>query len=84
MGCVTVSCMNTVAFDTHEAVKTLMKAGAGESLAEAVVATVSNAMSENVATKADIAELRADMYHHLWLTAAGVVAATVALVKLIP
>lgn len=76
--------MNAVAFDTHEAVKTLTQAGAEESLAEAVVATVSNAMSENVATKADIAELRADMYRQLWLTAAGVVAATVALVKLIP
>lgn len=76
--------MNAVAFDTHEAVKTLTQAGAEESLAEAVVATVSNAMSENVSTKADIAELRADMYRQLWLTAAGVVAATVALVKLIP
>ena len=76
--------MSSVAFDTHEAVKTLTQAGAEESLAEAVVATVSNAMSENVATKADIAELRADMYRQLWLTAAGVVAATVALVKLIP
>lgn len=71
-------------FGTHEAVKTLTQTGAGESPAGAVVATVSNAMSENVATKADIAELRADMYRHLWLTAAGVVTATVALVKLIP
>ena len=36
--------MNTIAFDTHKAVKALKEAGADERLAEAVVATVGDAM----------------------------------------
>ncbi len=85
--------MATLAFDTHKAVKVLQAAGADESLAEAVVATVGEAMGENVATKADIAGLKADiaelearLYRQLWLMAAGIVgltvSLTVALVKL--
>ena len=50
--------MPSVAFDTHEAVKRLLHAGADERLAEAVVATVGGAISDQVATKSDLAELR--------------------------
>ncbi len=50
--------MVALAFDTHKAVKALKEAGADEALAEAVVATVGDAVGENIATKADIAELR--------------------------
>ena len=90
-------------FDTHAAVKRLQEAGADERLAEAVVATVTVAVGEPVtradldaalaplATKAEIAELRAEiatefkgLYRHLWVMAAGIVGVTVALVKLIP
>lgn len=39
-----LGCMNTIAFDTHKAVKALKEAGADERLAEAVVATVGDAM----------------------------------------
>lgn len=53
--------MNALAFDTHKAVKALKEAGADERLAEAVVATVGDAMGENVATKADIATVRSDI-----------------------
>ena len=53
--------MNALAFDTHKAVKALKEAGADERLAEAVVATVGDAMGENVATKADIAAVRSDV-----------------------
>lgn len=63
-----------------------------------MVATVGDAMGENVATKADIAEIRAEiaglraevtgdfkvLYRHLWVMAASIVGVTVALVKLIP
>ena len=52
--------MSTLVFDTHKAVKILQEAGANERLAEAVVATVGDAMGENVATKADLAVLRSD------------------------
>ncbi len=88
--------MNSLAFDTHKAVKALKEAGADERLAEAVVATVGDAMGENVATKSDIPFVRSDiavvrsdisalearLYRHLWIMAAGIVGLTVALVKL--
>ena len=85
--------MSTLAFDTHKAVKALQAAGAAEPLAEAVVATVGEAVGENVATKADIAEVKAELktelaemearlHRHLWIMAAGIVGLTVALVKL--
>lgn len=90
--------MASVAFDTYKAVKALKKAGFEEVQAEAVVVTVGEAVGENVATKADMAELRAEiaglkadvasdfkvLYRHLWIMAASIVGVTVALVKLIP
>ncbi|MCY4612855.1 MAG: hypothetical protein OXB94_04430 [Nitrospira sp.] len=90
--------MTTIAFDTYKAVKALKQAGFEEVQAEAVVATVGEAMGENVATKADMAEIRTEiaglkadvasdfkvLYRHLWVMAASIVGVTVALVKLIP
>ena len=46
--------MSALAFDTHRAVKALCEAGAAEPLAEAFVETIGDAVSGNVATKADI------------------------------
>lgn len=46
--------MSAIAFDTHRAVKALCEAGAAEPLAEAFVETIGDAISGNVATKADI------------------------------
>ena len=58
--------MSSLAFDTHRAVKALCEACATESLAEAFVKTIDDAISGNVATKADIsaseAALRADIH----------------------
>lgn len=53
--------MTTLAFDTHRAVKALCEAGAAEPLAEAVVATVGDAIAGDVATKADIAEVQTEI-----------------------
>ena len=53
--------MSALAFDTHRAVKALCEAGAAEPLAEAFVETIGDAVSGNVATKADIADVRADV-----------------------
>ena len=50
--------MTTLAFDTHKAVKALKEAGFDDPQAEAVVATVGEAIGGSIATKADIAELR--------------------------
>ena len=52
--------MTTLAFDTHAAVKTLREAGFEEAQAEAVVATVGDAMGENVATKANLDTLKSN------------------------
>ena len=46
--------MTTLAFDTLRAAKLLQQAGFDESQAEAVVTTVGDALTENVATKADL------------------------------
>ena len=48
-------------FDTHKAVKTLRNAGAQEPLAEAVVDTIEDAIGKEVATKGDLALLRAEL-----------------------
>ena len=51
--------MSSLAFDTHAAVKRLQGAGADERLAEAFVSTFGSMLTDNVATKSDIADLRA-------------------------
>ena len=53
--------MNIATFDTLTAARALEAAGMNASQAEAVVVTVRSAVAEGVATKADIADLRADM-----------------------
>ena len=80
--------MATLAFDTLKAAKALREAGADERLAEAVVTTVGDAVGGDVATKADLAALRAEMkselYRALWIQAGVIIGAVVALVKLLP
>ena len=79
-------------FDTYAAVKNLERAGFQEAQAEAVVRTVGEAVDDQVATKADLAtlraEIKADMQADLFKTALAIVALqttlTVALIKLLP
>lgn len=51
--------MATITFDTREAVRNLTTAGFPEEQADAVVDTLAGALSDTVATKADIAALEA-------------------------
>ena len=53
--------MPAFVFDTHKAVRTLAAAGMEEPVAEAVVETMNGAVTEGVATKADIARLEGDI-----------------------
>ena len=56
-----------IPFDTHAAVKTLTAAGASEQLAVAVVGVAQEAAAEHgreLATRTDIAELRAEIAAH--------------------
>ena len=50
-----------VAFDTHAAVKDLTEAGFNENQAEAMVATVGKAVNQSFATKADVADVKAEL-----------------------
>ena len=75
-------------FDTYAAVKNLERAGFQEAQAEAVVRTVGEAVDDQVATKADLAALRAEVQADLFKTALAIVTLqttlTVALIKLLP
>ena len=75
-------------FDTYAAVKNLERAGFQEAQAEAVVRTVGEAIDDQVATKADLAALRAQVQADLFKAALAIVALqttlTVALIKLLP
>lgn len=53
--------MTATVFDTHAAVTTLRGAGFDERQAEGVVSMVRQALSEGVATKADMKDIRGDM-----------------------
>ena len=48
-------------FDTYKAVKDLEQVGIDENVARVMVGVVGDAMTENVATKADIADIRAEI-----------------------
>ena len=53
--------MASLAFDTLKAAKALRSAGFDDAQAEAMIATVGDAVGGNVSTKADLQELRAEM-----------------------
>ncbi len=60
-----------VAFDTHAAVKDLTEAGFNENQAEAMVATVGKAVNQSFATKADIADVKAELKADIGSLGAG-------------
>ena len=53
--------MSTASFDTLEAADDLTRAGLTEPQAKAIVATMRRAVSDGVATKGDVAELRTEL-----------------------
>ena len=55
------------AFDTLKAMRILTVAGMQEPVAEAVVTTMNDAVTEGVATKADIAEIKARLDTQQWV-----------------
>ncbi len=77
--------MPSATFDTHEAVKRLTDAGIGE--AEAITATMRDAVAEGVATKADLRAELAALESRLTIRMAAFVLAgaglTIALLKLL-
>ena len=53
--------METVTFDTHQAVKAITRSGLNDTQAEAIVTTITTAMNQSLATKSDILSLKVDM-----------------------
>ena len=92
--------MTATVFDTHAAVTTLRGAGFDERQAEGVVSMVRQALSEGVATKADIKHLEsriesienrmatkedlARLETRMYVSLLAAVGAVVALMKLLP
>ena len=87
--------MATAVFDTLTAAETLRDAGIEAEQAAAIVHTVSQAVNDNLATKADltaaVSELRTELYRALWIQGAGIVgvlgtllAIATAIVKFLP
>ena len=79
--------MSTHTFNTLTAAQELEAAGMSAGQAAAIANQLGVAATpdlEVLATKSDIANLRAEMYRAFALQAGVVIAATVALVKLIP
>ncbi len=86
--------MQTAVFDTLATAHALKEAGFEDAQATAIVDALRHAVTEKVATKADLnelraelktdnAEARADLYRALWLQAAGIIGLTVALLKIL-
>lgn len=75
--------MPSATFDTHEAVKALSEAGLNERQAEAITATVRDAVTEGVATKADLAALEARLTWRIVTVAVAVAGVAIAVVKLV-
>ena len=86
--------MQTTVFDTLATAHALQEAGFEEAQAAAIVDALRHAVTEEVATKTDLSELRAelkadnaearaDLYRALWMQAAGIIGLTVALLKIL-
>ena len=78
--------MATYTIDTHATVRELEDAGMASRQAEVVVAAISRSEAE-LATKSDlkaeIAELKAEVFRALWIQGGGIVALIVGLTKLL-
>lgn len=86
--------MATAVFDTLKASRDLKAAGISEAQAEAIVTTVAGAFEDTVATRSDLAEvkaelkadisnLKAEVFRALWIQGGGIVALIVGLTKLL-
>ncbi|MDE2813212.1 MAG: hypothetical protein OXM01_09320 [Gemmatimonadota bacterium] len=79
--------MATVAFDTLKASRDLQAAGITEAHAQAIVGSMAEAFGDTVATKADLkaemANLKAEMFRALWIQGAGLVGVQLAIAGLL-
>ena len=74
--------MASTSFDTQAAVTVLRDSGVEEAPAIAIVNTIRDAQTSSladVATKADLAILKAELFRALWIQGAGLVAIQIAI-----
>ena len=69
-------------FDTLRIARALKDAGFDDVQSEAIVSAIQRSLGENVATKTDLAELRADIYRAMWVLGAGLVMINIAVTSL--
>ena len=67
-------------FDTLRIAQALKDAGFDDDQSEAIVVAIQTSLGGEFATKADLAELRADIYRALWIQSAVLVVVTTAIV----
>lgn len=69
-------------FDTLRIARALKDAGFDDAQSEAIVFAIQTSLGENVATKSDLNELRADIYRAMWVLGAGLVMINTAITSL--
>lgn len=74
----------TLRIDTLKFVRKLTEAGMDRRAAEAIAEALAEADTSALATKGDLAELKAEMFRFLLLQAMAIVGLTVTLIKLLP
>ena len=65
--------MATAPFDTLRIAQALKAAGFDDDQSEAIVDAIRESLGGELATKSDLAELRADIYRALWIQGGGLV-----------
>lgn len=74
----------TLRIDTLKFVRRLTDAGMDRTIAEAIAEGLAEADTSDLATKADLAELKAEMFRFMLLQSIGIVGLTVTLIKVLP
>jgi hypothetical protein len=74
----------TLRIDTLKYARKLTEAGMEPRMAEAIVEGLAEADTSDLATKSDLAELKAEIFRFMLLQAVGIIGLTVALIKVLP
>lgn len=69
---------NALHIDTLKLSRKLTAAGMDARAAEAIAEGLAEADTSSLATKADISEMKADLYRHLWVLGVGIVGVSMA------
>lgn len=69
---------NALQIDTLKFSRKLIEAGLEPKAAEAIAEGLAEADTSQVATKQDIAELKSDLFRHLWVLGVGIVGVSMA------